>query len=127
ADAGGLDRFERVEHRARADRDAGRKQRTGEVDDVFGEAPVGARPLLGHPLPLRGRLPRGTRMILLTFQVIAPLAPDAAQASHRQTSFYTKVQTLNTDKRLFRPRVHSNLNMLGQPSGVPPDTPAARF
>ena len=110
ADAGGLDRFERVEHRARADRDAGRTQRTGEVDDVFGEAAVGARPLLGRPLPLRGRLHRLTRMILLTFQVTTLLARDVAQASHRQTSFYTKVQTLNTDKRLSRQRVHSSLN-----------------
>ncbi len=38
ADAGGLDRFERIEHRARPDRNAGGAQRAGEVDDVLREA-----------------------------------------------------------------------------------------
>src|SRR6476660_9328865 len=37
ADACGLHRRERVEHRARADRNAGGAQRTREVDDVLGE------------------------------------------------------------------------------------------
>ena len=37
ADAGGLHRRERIEHRARPDRNAGRPQRTREIDDVLGE------------------------------------------------------------------------------------------
>ena len=40
ADAGRLHRFERIEHRARPDRNAGGTQRTREIDDVLGEAAV---------------------------------------------------------------------------------------
>ena len=45
ADAGRLDRRERIEHRAGPDRNAGRAQRAREIDDVLGEA-AGVR-LLG--------------------------------------------------------------------------------
>ncbi len=38
ADAGRLHRFERIEHRAGPDRNAGGAQRAGEVDDILGEA-----------------------------------------------------------------------------------------
>jgi hypothetical protein len=41
ADAGSLHRFERIEHRAGSDRNAGSAQRAGEVDDVFGKAAFG--------------------------------------------------------------------------------------
>ena len=37
ADARDVERFQRVEHRARTDRNAGGAQRAREVEDVFGE------------------------------------------------------------------------------------------
>ena len=40
ADAGSLDRRERVQHRTGADRDAGSTQRAGEVDDIVCELPA---------------------------------------------------------------------------------------
>ena len=53
ADAGRLHRFERIEHRAGPDRNAGRAQRAGEVDDVLGE-PAGAFLVShGHTPPAR--------------------------------------------------------------------------
>ena len=41
ADAGDADRFQRIEHRAGPDRNAGGAQRAREVEDVFGEAALG--------------------------------------------------------------------------------------
>ena len=41
ADARDVDRFQRIEHRAGPDRNAGRAQRAREVEDVFGEAAFG--------------------------------------------------------------------------------------
>ncbi len=49
ADAGRFDRRERIEHRARPDRNAGRAQRAGEIDDVLGEA--AALSVLPSPTP----------------------------------------------------------------------------
>ena len=49
ADAGSLNGFERIEHRARPDRNARRAQRAGEVEDVFGNRPVALRIALPWP------------------------------------------------------------------------------
>src|SRR5690349_12419400 len=46
ADAGRLNGRERVERRARSDRNAGGAQRTREVEDILGEPALGHRPLL---------------------------------------------------------------------------------
>ena len=56
AEAGGLHRLERIEHRAGADRNAGGAQRAGEVDDIFGE-PAGCFSVLRS----RGRSARRSR------------------------------------------------------------------
>ena len=58
ADAGGLHRFQRIEHRARPDRNAGRAQRAGEIHDVFGEAAVA----LCHSRSHRRRRESGTSL-----------------------------------------------------------------
>ncbi len=41
ADAGDAHGFQRVEHRARSDRNAGGAQRAREVEDIFGQAAIG--------------------------------------------------------------------------------------
>ena len=56
ADAGRLHRFQRIEHRARADRNAGGAQSAREVKNVFGEAAV----VLCH-MPFRRSSPRKRR------------------------------------------------------------------
>ena len=53
-DAGDFQCLERVEHRARPDRNSRRAQRPREIDDIFGE-PAGALPLpVGERVGLRG-------------------------------------------------------------------------
>ena len=57
--AGGLNRLERIEHRARPDRQAGAAQRAGEIDDVVGKPAC----VCCLPLPLRERVARATDIV----------------------------------------------------------------
>ena len=62
AEAHSLDRGERVQHRARAERHAGLAKRAGEMDDIFGERAAADRRRFGsvvHGAPPFSRVPCG--------------------------------------------------------------------
>ena len=63
ADTGRLHRFERIDHRAGPDRNAGRAQRAGEVEDIFGEPAVRLLTVAAPTVtsPLEGEVARRSR------------------------------------------------------------------